>query len=138
MPTKTCVNDCSGKGICKYVSVDTGHSLNSCMTGDPRCYSTCNCSDGMFGMSCDQDSATFSTNQRLKYVLIKSLKAQTDAIDGNLNTVLGWSIIASSLAQEYDELTAASVNLLTKILKTVLEEVIALTVPYNQVQCIAM
>lgn len=67
-------------------------------------------------------------------MLIKSLKAQIDAIDGNLNTMLGWSNIAASLAQEYDELTVASVNVLTKILETLLDEASALAMPYNQVQ----
>lgn len=132
-PLKTCIDNCSGSGVCSFVSTNTGVTLKTCYLGDPQCYPVCSCNAGLFGLSCSENAATFAGNQELKYVLITGLFNLTVSQDANLNTVLGWASTSASLGQNYAELTASSVTVLTNIVQTLLTFATQLAIPYNQV-----
>jgi hypothetical protein len=132
-PLKNCVDNCSGRGVCSFVSTNSGKALSICYVGDPQCYPMCTCNTGFFGLSCSENAATFIGNQELKYVLITGLYNLTESQDGDMHSVLGWATTAASLSQNYAELTTTSVTLLTRIIKTVLAAASEFAIPYNQV-----
>ena len=133
IPLKNCIDSCSGRGLCSFISTNTGKGLSTCYVGDPQCYPMCTCNTGFFGLSCKENAATFAGHQELKFVLITGLYNLTESQDENLNTVLGWATTAASLSQNYAELTTTSLKVLTKIIKTVLTVASELAIPYNQV-----
>lgn len=132
-PLKICTDSCSGRGVCSFVSTNTGKALSTCYVGDPQCYAMCTCNTKSFGLSCSENAATFTGNQVLKHLLITGLYNLTVSQDGDSNTVLGWAASAASLSQNYAELTTTSFSLMIKILSTVLAAASESSIPYNQV-----
>ena len=137
VPNQICpdssISTCSGHGNCTYVSHDTGYLLPSCLVGNPLCYSVCKCKSGSYGLGCALNLATFTTNRKLKDVLVTGLYNQTLTHDPEAENVVNWATTSASLAMNYDQITPLSLKLLTAIITTVLIQANILTVPYAQV-----
>lgn len=97
-PSQGCPNNCSGNGVCLYLSVNTRHRQSVCNEGDPLCTAECSCTTGFVGDTCNTTTAVFLGKQKLRDVLTQGLLTVIKSKDADLNTVTGWAISALSLS----------------------------------------
>ena len=52
LPSKTCPNDCSARGVCSFVDINSNSKVLYCSVTDYSCQAVCNCFEGYDGPSC--------------------------------------------------------------------------------------
>jgi REJ domain len=133
VPSKSCANDCNGNGVCVFNSTDTGASLSNCPVTSTECKAVCSCNQGFNGLFCDLTDADLLANQNLKHYLAVGIVNSTTGQDASLATVSNWISSVVSLTQNYADLSASSVSLLSDALASLLVDSVSLALPYDSV-----
>lgn len=133
VPSKTCANDCNGNGKCVFASADTGDSQSTCLVTSTQCKAQCSCNQGFKGLFCDLTDADLIANQNLKHFLAIGIVNSTTNQDASLATVTNWISNVVSLTQNYADLSATSISLISDTLASILTDSVSLALPYDSV-----
>ena len=133
VPSKSCANDCNSNGVCIFASIDTGAIQSTCPVTSTQCKAVCSCNEGFKGTFCDLTDADMLANQKLKHFLAIGIVNSTLEQDASLATVTNWISSVVSLTQNYADLSASSVSLLSDTLASLLTDSVSLALPYESV-----
>eukprot|EP01042_Synura_sphagnicola_P001554 gene1555-1800_t len=111
-PLRTCTNNCSFRGTCKFFSEATDQLISGgCTVDDRTCYAKCLCNQNFKGSYCQLDSVAFSIrSQQRKECLIAAENSSTlsvvttDGVSSYINSV-------NSISAHPDELFQISGDL---------------------------
>jgi hypothetical protein len=69
-PPQSCINNCNDKGICSFISSNTGQTTATCLKGSTNCQPKCTCNTGFYGISCETSEGAHQANVGLRSLLI--------------------------------------------------------------------
>jgi len=76
-PSKRCTGDCSSRGNCSFVNVQTGYSVKECSLFSFDCTASCNCISGFGGVDCSLTSEQLIAKQNIRHDLLLHLSTLT-------------------------------------------------------------
>jgi hypothetical protein len=103
--SKSCPEDCSGHGICKYYDASSYTSLDVCVVGDDTCESRCVCANGYSGFGCTTSSTSLVELKSLRSQLVTAFSSviKQDAVAEE--RVRSWSSLLYALSLHTNELS---------------------------------
>ena len=125
----TCLNDCSGRGVCTYRDKNTYESVSQCNTGSTECVAVCECNFGFFGRDCSYLSSTLLTRQENRLLLLRALANNTFVQNVNDQTVVNWISQLNGLTQKPEELSGDALRVAADVLSAVLASLPQTTLP---------
>lgn len=105
-PSKKCPNNCSGHGICEYVSTSTGQRIDDCHVGSFLCLSQCKCEQGYNLESCSVTDAELQHIQLVREAAANNLATVMMMEDANRNAITGWVSSLMALSRKTDQLSS--------------------------------
>ena len=128
---KSCANDCSGNGVCTYMSKDILSTLSSCYVGDSTCISFCVCTDGYFGESCSRSTEEFLNRIAARYELLQLTAYHLSSAQYTERTIEYWANALSSVVLVPSELGDDSLTLLHGAMHKIMRAAIECSTPYD-------
>jgi hypothetical protein len=107
--SKSCPNNCSNQGICKFLSVDSDDiEMLTCKVGDPYCSPVCVCFDGFGGAICEYDETHLDQQTEIMTVLVDSLSNLMRSDDTSEENMMSWQSNLFTFTRDPSILTNAS------------------------------
>ena len=124
-PIKSCLNNCSNHGKCRYYKAESPFSLYSspCYAGSLDCISRCECDVGFLGSTCADTATDLMTKRKYRFLTLELLYNVTTLSDLDSSVIIDTSAILLSLSSLVDELSIESVFVVNKILKLLFSEI---------------
>jgi hypothetical protein len=117
---KSCPSGCSGRGVCRFEKISTGHSVDSCFADDVTCRALCECDPDFVGQICSTEISQLPQLQQNRYSLLNTLnytfgygEVSVDALNSLMSLLLDLSAVQ-------DELSCESCSLLVSMVGKVL------------------
>ena len=129
LPSKICLNSCSGSGTCGFVSVNTFVSVSTCVFTDPSCTAMCTCNSGYYGPSCALTLADLQSQQSLRSLLLSAFYNSTVSSDATTDTVAAWTAQVVSLTRSYETLTPTGMKIAVELLQAIVTNSATLSLP---------
>lgn len=108
--SKTCSQDCSGRGTCSFKSSDTGLPVDTCTVLATNCIAVCACSEGYGGSDCAQTVDELTLQQTSRGSLLTSLQETLAQTNLNAQSVASLSDNLHAVVQSSWSLTDAAVT----------------------------
>lgn len=119
---KTCVAQCSSRGVCGFTNSFSGDGVVSCFIGDPTCSATCTCNAGYSGSSCEFVDSELASKLAVRELLIEVLANLTVFSDADSSSVTSWLASLVSLSSQPSELSSRSLQLLFAVSSTIAQD----------------
>jgi hypothetical protein len=110
IPSKSCLNECSGKGECIFVQSATGSVVSNCTVYDPSCEAECSCNDNRYGDDCSLSESELSTRQSAMETIAASLTTLTGIENPSQSVVSGWLSSVAGVTKHASDLTNGSIT----------------------------
>jgi hypothetical protein len=121
VPSKTCLNDCSGHGECIFVQSATDSEVSECTIYDPSCKSECTCESDWYGDDCSLSSHDLSARQSAKETIASKVVALTSLENPSQSVVSGWMASLAGVTTYASDLTNGSITSIQFITDFVIE-----------------
>eukprot|EP00981_Chlorochromonas_danica_P015545 scaffold13046_cov248-Ochromonas_danica.AAC.2 len=130
--------NCSGSGHCRYINRYTGAFVANCSVVDLYCQSTCQCSAGYYGSSCEFNSTEWSAVVSGRHMLLTSLRNILKLVDLSSPGILSFLIQQmNGISLSGDQLRFDSFSSLYTILLSILEHGSQVSIPRHKMMLIA-
>jgi hypothetical protein len=110
VPKKECDRNCSARGSCSAVNVNSLKPVDSCLLDDPTCVAVCSCAEGYGGRTCEVTSEYLAWRQGVRRQFVQSLFDVVATDDVTAESVAAWTGGLSALAQDAYELSNSTVG----------------------------
>jgi hypothetical protein len=125
---KGCSSNCTGHGVCIYVSKVSGSIVPACFLADTTCDATCACVEQYSGQFCEIGPGALRRRRELRSNLIISLSNLTRLEDISAESVVSWSANLYSLSIIPHEVSQNDAVRLAQIANATLTSAMALQV----------
>ena len=104
--SQTCLNDCSGRGNCSYVSViSTNVTYESCSILDFNCRAVCQCPEEYYGWDCSLSYHDLLLARRVRHGIAESIRNISAVEDLSPENLISWINVLASLTVDPATLT---------------------------------
>lgn len=115
-----CLNDCSSRGSCGYINLDTLAPVAQCTTdSSANCAPMCTCNNGSYGRDCSYSASSLATIQDSRLLLLQALANNTQVQNVNDQNVANWISQLNVLTQKPEELSADALSVVSTVLSTI-------------------
>ena len=124
LPKKTCAQDCSGHGQCKYRDASTGAGVLSCKLGELSCTSYCECQASYSGLTCSLTAEEMQAKQTAREQLLQGLQNITTTEDTSTESVSSLISNLGALTSSPDEISISAIGVVNSILDHVVSNML--------------
>ena len=129
---KSCPNDCSGRGKCRFIDVTSLQRVNTCGLLDSSCRAKCNCYNGRYGASCAMTKSTAQSTDEIRNKLTDTVRGLLQMGDTSDDDIVAASSTLNVLAGAADDLTDSDVGNLITLANTVVDAATSHAVPFEK------
>ena len=123
-PMKSCPFNCSDRGKCVYVNVDSGSIVSKCRLNETFCAARCVCEQEFIGSQwCTLNSSELALKQTMRSKVISNINYLVAQEYPDKESVSGWISILADTTQVSDELTDFTVSNVLNLTKAVVSYV---------------
>jgi hypothetical protein len=102
--SKSCPNDCSGKGSCVYINSNF-ESVKNCSVSNRLCSVKCDCFSGFYGEDCSLTLSQMSLLMSARELMCKSLYDNLQIQDVSQDVVTARAVLISNLFQDMSQIS---------------------------------
>ena len=122
VPQKSCISNCSGHGMCKFVNSNTGTVVSACTIDDPSCVAQCACEPAYIeSIYCAWNNSEIKARQSIKSQVFKNIEHLTSIEYPDTDSISGWISSLAAASNQVDELSDGSVNSVLSVSSLVLQ-----------------
>ena len=122
VPQKSCISDCFGHGICRFVNSNTGSIVSDCRIDDPNCNAECDCNEAYAeSLHCNWNTSEMKDRRNLKSQVFSNIEHLVSLEYPDVDAVSGWIESMDSASRKVDELTDKSVNVMLGVSSLILQ-----------------
>jgi hypothetical protein len=118
--SKSCVLDCSGRGVCRFTVITSGRTAASCPVNDLSCAAECKCDEGFFGVGCVDSAAQIKTKQNTRFKMIKAVNSTAQFEDPSEERTVSLISLLVLISGNPGELTPSACTILEGLLTSLL------------------
>ena len=112
---KSCPNDCSGHGTCRFFDI-LGTAVGNCSVTSSVCYASCACDAEFYGRDCSLTFTELEDLQALRELLCQSLDETVPLEDVTLSALAGRAASIASIFTDDTQINDAAVDTCGKLL----------------------
>ena len=118
--SKSCVNNCGGKGICTYYD-RYGSILSSCSVTDIYCSAACLCRNNSFGIDCSMSRQQYTQSSAFKSTACEAILASVKNQDVSVDVVMSRISAVNSILNDGTAIDSLAIsNCTSAVLMTVI------------------
>ena len=121
LPSKECVNSCSSRGNCSFVSRNYRTHVAECKISSSDCDAVCSCHAGYAGSSCSFTSAELKSRISIRYDILQSIGNIIKGGNISAGFIITMGSTLSAATQKVDQLSSDSVTVTLAILDYLLK-----------------
>ncbi len=119
---KTCGDDCSGNGECRFYLLQNDEEIDTCYEGEVDCYAACDCNDGYtYSLTCSRSDSDIETKRDQRKQLFSAFQSSLGKEDVTADSFRTWLATIVEVSQNPEEISEDLVTILTSILSTLLD-----------------
>ena len=120
LPSKTCLNACSGQGLCSTVNINTNLNVKDCKVTDVTCQARCNCNGNFTGADCSISRQALLQRQALRSEMLSGLASIATSTSISSTNLGRLSDTLSSLTSNVYEVSPKMVSAIGQVALNVL------------------
>ena len=132
IPSKSCIQDCSGNGGCYFVRNDNGDVIDECLITDAFCSAVCHCTGDWQGSSCSLSMEDMANRNDMRHQVVSSLSSLVALEDPTDESVLSWSQSLAAATQATDELHSSSLSMIHKLVDSIVSSALSTGSTYDK------
>ena len=134
LPSKRCIEDCSGNGNCIYVRVDNGDIVESCFITEPSCSAICICNSNWQGRSCSISTEDMTNRNDMRHQVVASLTSLATLEDPTDESLSSWSHSLAVATQSFDELHSSTLFLVHDLVSSIVSNALSVGSTYDKTE----
>eukprot|EP00602_Paraphysomonas_sp_CaronLab_P009942 CAMPEP_0185035854 /NCGR_PEP_ID=MMETSP1103-20130426/27905_1 /TAXON_ID=36769 /ORGANISM="Paraphysomonas bandaiensis, Strain Caron Lab Isolate" /LENGTH=2281 /DNA_ID=CAMNT_0027573125 /DNA_START=277 /DNA_END=7122 /DNA_ORIENTATION=- len=137
--SKTCESDCSGNGVCQFVSAyivddsDPHYHVATCDILDSGCFAMCECVSGFAGSYCQYTEAGYINSQAIRQLLVEAYESLVATQNPSSDVVISWISGLVAVSKSSEDMSDETKALMIEVAQDVIDVATTLNLPYEDI-----